>query len=333
MLSAYHFSKDPIFLSKAKELGDILMPAFNTASKLPLASINFARREAVAASFNGGASSTAEVATLQLEFKYLSALTNDPKYWKAVEQVMLVLESLPKVDGLVPIFINPISGKFEGAEIRMGSRGDSYYEYLLKQYIQTNRTETAYRRAWDESMNGVKRRLISHSKPHNLTFVGELPQGANSHTIYPKMDHLVCFLGGALALGASPDGRLITDRTKLTPLQQADLQLGEELTHTCYMTYKVQATGLAPEIVYFNTEPDKDTDIEVRPLDAHNLLRPETVESLFVLWRITGDVKYREWGWEIFQNFVKYCRVGTGGYTSLVGWKWRFGRPLLLTID
>lgn len=319
MLSSYSFSKDPVLLSKAKELADILLMAFNTASKLPLASVNFARRSAVAAHFNGGASSTAEVATLQLEFKYLSYLTDDPKYWKAVEQVMLVLEGLPKYDGLVPIFINPISGTFEGNEIRLGSRGDSYYEYLIKQYIQTNRSETAYRRAWDEAMDGVKRHLVGYSKPNNLTFVGELPQGRNSHSIYPKMDHLVCFLGGALALGASGDGSPITDRSKLTPLQQADLHLAEELTRTCYMTYKVQATGLAPEIVYFNTEPDKDKDIEVRPLDAHNLQRPETVESLFVLWRITGDPKYREWGWEIFQNFVKYSRVGSGGYTSLVG--------------
>ena len=35
--------------------------------------------------------------------------------------------------------------------------------------------------------------------------------------------------------------------------------------------------------------------------DAHNLLRPETVESLFVLWRVTGDAQYREWGWHIFR--------------------------------
>jgi mannosyl-oligosaccharide alpha-1,2-mannosidase len=42
------------------------------------------------------------------------------------------------------------------------------------------------------------------------------------------------------------------------------------------------------------------------------------VESLFILWRITGDVKYREWGWTIFQAFEKWGKVGNGGgYTSL----------------
>jgi mannosyl-oligosaccharide alpha-1,2-mannosidase len=41
----------------------------------------------------------------------------------------------------------------------------------------------------------------------------------------------------------------------------------------------------------------------------HNLLRPETVEALFVLWRTTGDVLYRRQGWAIFQAFEKHCKV------------------------
>ena len=38
------------------------------------------------------------------------------------------------------------------------------------------------------------------------------------------------------------------------------------------------------------------------PQDAHNLLRPEAVESLFLLWRATGDVQYRELGWLVFRH-------------------------------
>ncbi len=34
--------------------------------------------------------------------------------------------------------------------------------------------------------------------------------------------------------------------------------------------------------------------------DRHYILRPETVESLFILYRVTGDPIYQEWGWEIF---------------------------------
>lgn len=54
-----------------------------------------------------------------------------------------------------------------------------------------------------------------------------------------------------------------------------------------------------------------------QPLDAHNLLRPETVESLFYLYRITQDKQYREWGWKIFQAFKKYTRIEGFGYSSI----------------
>lgn len=48
-----------------------------------------------------------------------------------------------------------------------------------------------------------------------------------------------------------------------------------------------------------------------------NLLRPETVESLFVLYRATKDQCYRDWGWEILQAFERHSRVESGGYTTL----------------
>lgn len=43
--------------------------------------------------------------------------------------------------------------------------------------------------------------------------------------------------------------------------------------------------------------------------DRHNLLRPETVESLFYLYRLTQDPTYQDWGFEILQNFNKYTKV------------------------
>jgi hypothetical protein len=41
--------------------------------------------------------------------------------------------------------MNPENGQFVPSDIRLGSRGDSFYEYLLKQWLQTNRTENVYR--------------------------------------------------------------------------------------------------------------------------------------------------------------------------------------------
>lgn len=54
----------------------------------------------------------------------------------------------------------------------------------------------------------------------------------------------------------------------------------------------------------------------LQPADAHNLQRPETIESLFYLYRLTGDRKYRDWGWKIFQSFEKYSKLPEG-YSSM----------------
>ena len=51
--------------------------------------------------------------------------------------------------------------------------------------------------------------------------------------------------------------------------------------------------------------------------DAHNLLRPETMESLFVLWRVTGKPHFQEWAWAIFRAFQLHTRVEGGGYANL----------------
>ena len=55
----------------------------------------------------------------------------------------------------------------------------------------------------------------------------------------------------------------------------------------------------------------------VQSLDRHNLLRPETVESLFYLYRITKNETYRDWGWNIFEVQCSiYCLLGMEEYYS-----------------
>lgn len=47
-------------------------------------------------------------------------------------------------------------------------------------------------------------------------------------------------------------------------------------------------------------------------------LRPETVESLFILWRVTGRAEYREWARGILASVASACRMEHGGFA---GWK------------
>ncbi|KAI1819202.1 amino acid permease [Xylaria intraflava] len=331
---------EDLYLEKARDLADRLVVAFDTASGIPFASVNIGSYKGIPAHDNSAASSTAEATTLQLEFKYLAKLTGEKEFWDKAEKVMEIVDGNAPKGGLVPIFIRVATGEFYGQNIRLGSRGDSYYEYLIKQYLQTNKQEPLYLDMWDESLQGVRDHLITYTEPSEFTIIGERQTGLDG-PLTPKMDHLVCFMPGTIALAAT--GGLTEAEAKKrgtwTKKNEEDMQLARELMQTCWGMYKYMATGLAAEITYFNvSDPplpesaphqapdvlDADPEAEwrkafkVHDLDVHNLQRPETVESLFYMWRITGDIKYREWGWEMFKSFMAYTAVPEGGgFTSL----------------
>ena len=50
--------------------------------------------------------------------------------------------------------------------------------------------------------------------------------------------------------------------------------------------------------------------------NRYNIHRPETVESLFYLYRATKDPVYRQWGWKIFSAFEKHTKLAEG-YASI----------------
>lgn len=68
------------------------------------------------------------------------------------------IHSLDKPDGLVPIFINADNGRFrQQSAITLGARGDSYYEYLIKQWIQTGKTIDYLKDDFVQSIEGVSK--------------------------------------------------------------------------------------------------------------------------------------------------------------------------------
>ncbi|KAG2035675.1 glycoside hydrolase [Suillus americanus] len=347
LLSAYHLSgKDPVFLEKAEELGSRILPVFETESGLPLSLINLALREGVPDRDNNGYVSTAEASTLQLEFRYLAYLTDEDTYWEKPEKAMAVLRASATPSGLASIFVDlyasPKMGRYQTSSIRLGSRGDSYYEYLLKQYLQTNQTELVYREMYATAMTGIHTHLVQRGLSSQLLYIAELnpertQNGEIGWRLTPKQDHLVCFLGGSLMLGATTSGALVHNvlippRTdELTDQGERDWLTGVELINTCMATHDTQ-TGLAPEIAHFrilgdgvdNSVAPADWYIKGArpnappPFDARYILRPETVESIFIAFRLTGDPKYRDYGWAIFQAIEKHCRIPTGGYASVI---------------
>jgi mannosyl-oligosaccharide alpha-1,2-mannosidase len=110
--------------------------------------------------------------------------------------------------------------------------------------------------------------------------------------------HLVCFAGGMLGLG----GRLTENNTHVS--------VGRKLTDGCVWTYEHAPMGIMPEIFSMPTCPDLSECEDTRETgsspfskidDARYILRPEAIESVFYMYRITGDPAYQDQAWDMFE--------------------------------
>ena len=140
--------------------------------------------------------------------------------------------------------------------------------------------------------------------------------GKYNNRLDPESEHLSCFIGGLYALG----GRLFENTEYL--------EAGGKLARGCMYAYKSFQTGIMPERYNMVLCPDRQKKckwdeerwVEEREKraqwkehlpkgfttakDPRYILRPEAIESVFVLWRITGDEQYREAAWEMFEAIV-----------------------------
>lgn len=179
----------------------------------------------------------------------------------------------------------------------LGAMADSFYEYLLKSWIQSGREDEQSRQLYLNSVIGIRNKLLRTSEQSNLTYLADMQWGQVQH----KMDHLACFAGGMLALGGHTMNR------------EEDIQLGAALTATCHQAYDRTTTKLGPEAFRFSST----SEAVAAAGEKHHILRPEVIESYFILWRITKDNRYRQWGWEAVQALEKYCRIKSGGYSGI----------------
>ncbi|XP_050099816.1 mannosyl-oligosaccharide alpha-1,2-mannosidase IA isoform X1 [Anopheles aquasalis] len=299
-LTCYALTGDRLFLEKARYVADKLLPAFQTPTGIPYALINV--RNGMSKNYgwaSGGSSILSEFGTLHLEFAYLSDITGDAVYRDRVQTIRSVLKDIEKPKGLYPNYLNPKTGKWGQQHMSLGALGDSFYEYLLKAWIQSGHEDEEAREMYDEAMQAIIQHMI-RSSPSGLMYVSDMKFERLEH----KMDHLACFAGGLFGLGGTSLNNQYSERY---------MEIGEGLTNTCHESYIRTYTRLGPESFRFND------GVEAKALKAQEkyyILRPETFESYFIMWRLTHDQKYRDWGWDAIQALEKHCRTPTG-YTGL----------------
>lgn len=185
--------------------------------------------------------------------------------------------------------------------VSVGALGDSFYEYLIKAWIQSNGQDEVGKRMYQEAVEHIVRKLLKRSEQSKLLYLCEMRYERQEN----KMDHLACFAGGMFGLGSATFADAETRRSHM--------EIAKDLTNTCHESYNRTATGLGPESFRFTDAVEARA---VRGNEKYYILRPEVVESYFYLWRLTKDEKYRQWAWEVVLALEKYCRVD-GGFTGL----------------
>ncbi|XP_013882917.1 mannosyl-oligosaccharide 1,2-alpha-mannosidase IA [Austrofundulus limnaeus] len=300
LLSAYYLSGKEVFRRKAVELGEKLLPAFRTPTGIPWALLNL--KSGIGRNWpwaSGGSSILAEYGTLHLEFMHLSVLSGKPEFAQKVMTIRKVLNRLEKPQGLYPNYLNPNSGQWGQHHVSVGGLGDSFYEYLLKAWLMSDKTDEEGKKLYYDALQAVETNLIRKSSS-GLTYIAEWKGGLLEH----KMGHLTCFASGMIALGA--DGAP-SDKTG------HQMELAAEIARTCHESYARTALKLGPEAFRFDGGVEA---IATRQNEKYFILRPEVIETYMYMWRFTHDPKYREWGWEAVQALEKHCRV-EGGYSGV----------------
>ncbi|OCH87824.1 seven-hairpin glycosidase [Obba rivulosa] len=336
MLSAYALSGDPILLARADDLGSKLLPAFHTGSGFPKYAVNTVTGE-IRPGWTGSAVLWAEALSCQLEYKYLAHLTGRRQYFDTVEKAMDIVRNADVTDGQFPTKWHVETGKPINQHFSVGAFADSAHEYLLKQWLLTAGSEQKALDLYMRASSSILKELLFLTPNRNLLYVTDTTGGRPSHTF----EHLSCFLPGLLALGAHT-----------LPLAERERELhlwaAEGLAYTCWVTYADQASGLGPDEVVMHAIPrsaenpragrwlahvekweemGRPGDVppglrEVPPKGKGQRdytprkngyhLRPEAVESFYILWRTTGDEKWRERGWAVFEAIERETKTRSG---------------------
>ena len=227
LLSAFELTARREFLEKAKELGQKLVRAYDTRSKMPHAQISL--RQPPSAGAGSGRSCIAEVASMQLEMNSLSYHTGDATFANVAMDAMKALLDIqrPRPHGVLPIDV--VDGQFSGQQYSLGGRSDSAYEYFLKVAIQTGLKPLSDEA--DAILTDAIAVLLRKAGPRS--YVGEA-HGAGS--VNPKMEHLACFSGGMYALGTIDFPQ--HNRVRDSKLRTKWLDIAAALAETCYQMYK-----------------------------------------------------------------------------------------------
>ncbi|PHH69878.1 hypothetical protein CDD82_7463 [Ophiocordyceps australis] len=318
LVAAYDLSGRKVLLQKAVELGNMIYAGFNTPQGLPVDFMDFE-----AAKTGNGLQAEERVVsaapgTLSLELTRLSQLTGDPKYQEAASRVTQVFyrgQNQTELPGVWPMWVSMKTGHVSsGGAFTLGGSVDSLYEYLPKMHQLLCGRDKRYQTMSETFLDTVDQHFLFRPMlpgGQDVLLPGNVNMEEGRPMLDPETEHLACFVGGMFGLA----GRLF-DRP-------AYVDRAMKLTNGCVYAYRAFPTGMMPERV--DTAPclsratcpwneevwvrERDRRPEYKPhlpkgfttaKDPRYLLRPEAIESVFYMHRITGRDEFQEAAWDMF---------------------------------
>ncbi|KAF9354580.1 alpha mannosidase-like protein [Mortierella sp. AD094] len=284
LLSAHLYASDPSFnitvkgyngelLAMAEDLGKRLMKAFeNTPTGIPWPRVNL--RKGVLRD-ELVETCAAGAGSLLLEFGVLSRLTGNRSYEQAARRALFELWNRRSKIGLMGNTINITSGDWMSAMTGIGAGTDSFYEYLLKSYVLLG--DEDYLDMYETSQEAIRRNLLHDSK-YFYKHVHLEDGSLMAHWV----DSLSAFMPGVQVLGGDLESAI--------------------KNHLYYYNIwrKYQAI------------PERFDFVQQSVAISNYPLRPEFIESNYLLYRATKDPFYLQVGEMVLRDLQKYTKTRCG---------------------
>jgi mannosyl-oligosaccharide alpha-1,2-mannosidase len=304
LISAYDMSGDKALLDIAEDLGDRIVGVFD-GERSGIATNQATLPKTLPRALVTEQVLLAEAFSNLIEFGALGIRTGREEFQLKAEAGPRFLHARSDGSALSGEMVARATGRSRGTST-IAAPADSYYEYLLKYWILTGKTDHHWREQWvlsvDEALRDLKIEVGGY------TFVGSRRSGGrktnNLNDVSREVTHLGCYYPGNVALGVI-SGAVTGEKAA------SYLDFAKGMMDTCLELYTSTGTGLGADAGEMSMETG-----EMVVGSSQYFQRPEVVESLFYLWRATHEDRWREMAWEIAQAIERHCRVDCG-YTGV----------------
>ncbi|KAH9479527.1 Mannosyl-oligosaccharide alpha-1,2-mannosidase IA [Psilocybe cubensis] len=337
LLSAYALSKDVILLDKAEELVRRLDPIFETPTGMPYFSVNPKTGE----HWGPDIGILAEIASLQLEYAYLAKLTGKVEHYNRSEAVMKALSSadlrytsdIRATTYIITnlLYLSPTRNLLYVTDAIAGSYNQqdtpSHIQEHLSCFFPGLLALGAHTLPLDNLAGmGVDFEALANTDSYGLGGQGYAKiRGYNLKELHmwaAKGLGQTCWATYAdQPTGLGPEEILMQIRTGQKTWMAAGGTWSQKPVSYLWIDAvekwrqsggKGVLPGLAdPKPVLTST----GRDYTMRK--SSYLLRPETIESMYLLWKVSGDVKWRMRGWRVFEAIERETKTASG-YASVV---------------